>query len=99
MLTMTPKSSVRKMRAIDNCFSASRGGIASLAESWQEAQRFWYTASPETAAEDGSAAINISSAAAWGRPFEAAAGLLPGAAPGGATIFASPDAPGWRDDA
>jgi hypothetical protein len=38
---MTPKSNVRKMRATDNCFNASRGGVRSPAESWQEAQRFW----------------------------------------------------------
>jgi hypothetical protein len=40
MLTITPKSNVRKILATDNCFNASRGGAVSLAESWQEAQRF-----------------------------------------------------------
>src|SRR5690349_10652453 len=65
MLIMTPKSSVRRIRATDNCFSASRGGVPSRAESWQPAHRFWYTASPETAAEAGAAAqavrrVNVS---------------------------------------
>src|SRR5579884_2757612 len=45
------------MRATDNCFSASRGGVRSPPPSWQPEQRFWYTSAPETAAPAGTAQI------------------------------------------
>src|SRR5215469_15065148 len=58
---MTPKSRVLRIRCTESCLRASRGGIRSPAESWQDAQRRWYTASPEIcgAAESGALRIRM----------------------------------------
>src|SRR5262245_11961544 len=60
---MTTKSRARRIRALDMPRSASRGGIRALARSWQPAQRWRYTASPDGWA-DGVAAAPRQNAAA-----------------------------------
>src|SRR5262249_1774927 len=51
-LPIVPKSIDVRMRTTGSFFSASLAGILELPESWQDAQRCWYRASPEGVAAE-----------------------------------------------